>query len=38
MVYKNGRKKEEEEKDLVTELEKAGYDVLSVGKWPSILS
>ena len=26
----------EEYKDLVTELEKAGYDVLSIGKWPSI--
>ena len=26
----------EEYKDLVTELQKAGYDVLSIGKWPSI--
>jgi acetoin utilization protein AcuB len=26
----------EEYKDLVTELEKANYDVLSIGKWPSI--
>jgi len=26
----------EEYKDLMTELEKAGYDVLSIGKWPSI--
>jgi acetoin utilization protein AcuB len=26
----------EEYKDLLTELEKAGYDVLSIGKWPSI--
>jgi len=26
----------EEYKDLVTELEKTGYDVLSIGKWPSI--
>jgi acetoin utilization protein AcuB len=26
----------EEYKDLVTDLEKAGYDVLSIGKWPSI--
>ena len=26
----------EEYKDLVTELEKSGYDVLSIGKWPSI--
>jgi len=26
----------EEYKDVVAELEKAGYDVLSIGKWPSI--
>jgi len=26
----------EEFKDVVTDLEKAGYDVLSIGKWPSI--
>ena len=26
----------EEYKDLVTDLEKTGYDVLSIGKWPSI--
>jgi len=26
----------EEYKDLITDLEKAGYDVLSIGKWPSI--
>jgi len=26
----------EEYKDLVTDLEKAGFDVLSIGKWPSI--
>lgn len=26
----------EEYKDVVTELEKVGYDVLSIGKWPSI--
>ncbi len=26
----------EEYKDLVADLEKAGYDVLSIGKWPSI--
>ncbi|PIX21376.1 MAG: hypothetical protein COZ69_15135 [Deltaproteobacteria bacterium CG_4_8_14_3_um_filter_45_9] len=26
----------EEYKDLVTDLEKGGYDVLSIGKWPSI--
>ena len=26
----------EEYKDLVTELEKAGYDVLSIGKWPAV--
>ncbi len=26
----------EEYKDMVTDLEKAGYDVLSIGKWPSI--
>ncbi|OGP96816.1 MAG: hypothetical protein A2157_03310 [Deltaproteobacteria bacterium RBG_16_47_11] len=26
----------EEYKDVVTDLEKAGYDVLSIGKWPSI--
>ena len=26
----------EEYKGLVTELEKSGYDVLSIGKWPSI--
>ena len=26
----------EEYKDLVTELEKANFDVLSIGKWPSI--
>jgi len=26
----------EEYKNLVTDLEKAGYDVLSIGKWPSI--
>ena len=30
------RIRSEEYKDLVTELEKAGYDVLSIGKWPSI--
>jgi len=30
------RIKTEEYKDLVTELEKTGYDVLSIGKWPSI--
>jgi acetoin utilization protein AcuB len=30
------RIKTEEYKDLVTDLEKAGYDVLSIGKWPSI--
>jgi acetoin utilization protein AcuB len=30
------RLRTEEYKDLVTELEKAGYDVLSIGKWPSI--
>ncbi len=26
----------EEYKDVATDLEKAGYDVLSIGKWPSI--
>jgi len=26
----------EEYKDVVADLEKAGYDVLSIGKWPSI--
>ena len=26
----------EEYKDVVTDLEKGGYDVLSIGKWPSI--
>jgi acetoin utilization protein AcuB len=26
----------EEYKDLIADLEKAGYDVLSIGKWPSI--
>jgi len=26
----------EEYKDLITDLEKAGFDVLSIGKWPSI--
>ncbi|MGZ3495058.1 MAG: hypothetical protein ACXWM6_10850, partial [Thermodesulfobacteriota bacterium] len=26
----------EEYKDVITDLEKAGYDVLSIGKWPSI--
>ena len=26
----------EEYKDVVTDLEKAGYDVLSIGKWPSV--
>lgn len=26
----------EEYKDLVADLEKAGYDVLSIGKWPSV--
>jgi acetoin utilization protein AcuB len=26
----------EEYKDVVTDLEKSGYDVLSIGKWPSI--
>ena len=26
----------EEYKDVVTDLEKAGFDVLSIGKWPSI--
>jgi len=30
------RIKTEEYRDLVTDLEKAGYDVLSIGKWPSI--
>jgi acetoin utilization protein AcuB len=30
------RIKTEEYKDVVTDLEKAGYDVLSIGKWPSI--
>ena len=30
------RIKTEEYKDLVTDLEKGGYDVLSIGKWPSI--
>jgi acetoin utilization protein AcuB len=30
------RIKTEEYKDLITDLEKAGYDVLSIGKWPSI--
>jgi acetoin utilization protein AcuB len=26
----------EEYKDVVTDLEKAGYDVLSIGKWPAV--
>jgi len=30
------RMRTEEYKDLVTDLEKGGYDVLSIGKWPSI--
>ena len=30
------RIKTEEYKDVVNELEKVGYDVLSIGKWPSI--
>ncbi|HUL23379.1 MAG TPA: CBS and ACT domain-containing protein [Thermodesulfobacteriota bacterium] len=30
------RIKTEDYKDVVTDLEKAGYDVLSIGKWPSI--
>ncbi len=30
------RVKTEDYKDLVTDLEKAGYDVLSIGKWPAI--
>ena len=30
------RIKTEEYKDLVADLEKAGFDVLSIGKWPSI--
>jgi acetoin utilization protein AcuB len=30
------RVRTEEYKDVVTDLEKAGYDVLSIGKWPSI--
>jgi acetoin utilization protein AcuB len=30
------RIKTEKYKDIVTDLEKAGYDVLSIGKWPSI--
>lgn len=30
------RIKTEEYKDIVKDLEKAGYDVLSIGKWPSI--
>jgi acetoin utilization protein AcuB len=30
------RIKTEEYKDVVKDLEKAGYDVLSIGKWPSI--
>lgn len=30
------RLKTEEYKDLVADLEKAGFDVLSIGKWPSI--
>jgi len=30
------RIKTEEYKDLIADLEKAGYDVLSIGKWPSI--
>jgi acetoin utilization protein AcuB len=30
------RIKTENYKDIVKELEKAGYDVLSIGKWPSI--
>ncbi len=30
------RIRSEEYKGLVTELEKSGYDVLSIGKWPSI--
>jgi acetoin utilization protein AcuB len=30
------RIKTEAYKDVVTDLEKAGYDVLSIGKWPSV--
>ncbi len=30
------RIKTEEYKDVVADLEKAGYDVLSIGKWPSV--
>jgi acetoin utilization protein AcuB len=30
------RIKTEEYKDVIKDLEKAGYDVLSIGKWPSI--
>jgi acetoin utilization protein AcuB len=30
------RVRTEEYKDVVADLEKAGYDVLSIGKWPSI--
>jgi acetoin utilization protein AcuB len=30
------RIKTEDYKDIVKDLEKAGYDVLSIGKWPSI--
>jgi len=30
------RVRTEEYKDLVTDLEKGGYDVLSIGKWPAI--
>jgi acetoin utilization protein AcuB len=30
------RIKTEEYKDIVKDLEKAGYDVLSIGKWPSV--
>jgi acetoin utilization protein AcuB len=30
------RIKTEDYKDVVKDLEKAGYDVLSIGKWPSI--
>jgi acetoin utilization protein AcuB len=30
------RIKTEEYKDIVRDLEKAGYDVLSIGKWPSV--
>jgi hypothetical protein len=30
------RIKTEDYKDVVKDLEEAGYDVLSIGKWPSI--